>query len=251
MPLLRLPTKFDGLFAVVLTLGGVALGFQEAHADDPEPPPIPPQVIPEPLSHEETGFRPIFDGKTLDSWDGDPAYWRVENGTIVGETTQNKHPKYHSFITWRGGRPRDFELMLEYRVSPMGNSGLQYRSAELPGFKWLLHGYQFDIDGREWGEMFYAKFAQSRGQDVRRVTGQNYDERGRTFLAFPGQLSYVGPGQTQRVVALVGESEALARVVSDDWNKVHLIVRGNLMIHILNDRVMSIVIADDTEHRQP
>ncbi len=28
----------------------------------------------------------IFDGKTLAGWDGDPAFWRAENGAIVGET---------------------------------------------------------------------------------------------------------------------------------------------------------------------
>ena len=32
----------------------------------------------------QKGFVSIFDGKTLNGWEGDSAYWRVENGSIVG-----------------------------------------------------------------------------------------------------------------------------------------------------------------------
>ena len=34
---------------------------------------------------EQDGFVQIFDGKTLDNWEGDPNYWKVENGNLVGE----------------------------------------------------------------------------------------------------------------------------------------------------------------------
>ena len=37
------------------------------------------------IEGDEPGFRSIFDGRTLDGWDGDPTYWRVEDGTLVGE----------------------------------------------------------------------------------------------------------------------------------------------------------------------
>ena len=43
-----------------------------------------------PKPDDNAGFVPIFDGKTLNGWDGDPRYWRVENGEIVGETTPEK-----------------------------------------------------------------------------------------------------------------------------------------------------------------
>src|SRR5439155_186699 len=77
----------------------------------------------------------IFDGTTRAGWDGDTAFWRVEHGAIVGETTSGKPLKANTFIIWRGGRTRDFELTLEYRMStrnPAGNSGVQFRSALLP-----------------------------------------------------------------------------------------------------------------------
>jgi hypothetical protein len=235
----------------LMAMGGLLLSFPSAaRAAEQAPPPPPAQVLPEAMTDENTGFKTIFDGKTLKDWDGDPQYWRVEDGAIVGETTDKILPKYNSFIIWRGGQPADFEIKLEYRISAMGNSALQYRSSELPGVKWVLRGYQADIDGAEWGKRFYEKFAKPKGLELRRVTAQNYEERGRTFLALPGQLAYVGSGKTQRAIASLGNTEDLAGSISDDWNRLYLIVRGEQMIHILNDRVMSIVIDDDKANRR-
>jgi 3-keto-disaccharide hydrolase len=244
--------RMSGFITVTLmAVGGVLLSLPcVARAPDQEPPPPPAQVLPEPMMDENTGFKSIFDGKTLKNWDGDPQYWRVEDGAIVGQTTDKNLPKYNSFIIWRGGQPADFEIKLEYRISAMGNSALQYRSSELPGVKWVLRGYQADIDGAEWGKMFYERFAKPKGLELRRVTAQNYEERGRTFLALPGQLTYVGNGKTARAIASLGNTEDLARSISDDWNRLYLIVRGDQMIHILNDRVMSIVIDDDKANRR-
>jgi hypothetical protein len=238
-----------GSAAVVLVLEGLFTFGQAARAGDVEPPPIPPQVFPEPMSDDETGFVPIFDGKTLKNWDGDSAYWRVENGAIVGETTEEHLPKYNSFIIWRGGKPSDFELKADYRVSDTGNSGLQYRSVAIPGVKWVLRGYQFDIDGAGWGQMFYDKFAREKGVECNRVTGQNYEERGRTFLALPGQVSQVLEGRPQRVIASLGNCMTVARAANNDWNKAYLIVRGNVMIHILNGQLMSVVVDEDKKNR--
>jgi hypothetical protein len=36
---------------------------------------------------EDAGFKPIFNGKDLTGWDGNPELWKVENGEIVGNTT--------------------------------------------------------------------------------------------------------------------------------------------------------------------
>src|SRR5690348_6993987 len=71
---------------------------------------------------DDAGFAPIFDGKTLTGWDGDPTYWRVENGCITGETKPENLPKHNTFIVWRGGTTKDFELKLQYRITAFGNS---------------------------------------------------------------------------------------------------------------------------------
>jgi hypothetical protein len=60
----------------------------------------------------------------------------------------------------------------------------------------------------------------------------------------------VGSGKTQRAIASLGNTDDLARSIRDDWNRLYLIVRGDQMIHILNDRVMSIVIDEDKANRR-
>jgi Domain of Unknown Function (DUF1080) len=206
-----------------------------AHAQQqpPQPPPIPPQTYPVPAANDDSGFAPIFDGKTLNGWEGDPKYWRVENGSLVGEVTPETLLKTNTFIIWRAGVTKDFELKVEYRISANGNSGINYRSVEVPGVPLGMRGYQADIDGRN------------------RYTGQNYEERGRTFNAMRGQITHIQPGKKAEVIGSLGDIKDLESFIKkDDWNEYHLIVRGNILIHILNGHVMSVVIDDDTENRR-
>jgi hypothetical protein len=191
------------------------------------------RMMPDPLvadSHE--GFESIFDGKTMGKWDGNPDYWRVENGELIGETTAEKPLKINTFAVWRGGEPKDFELKVEYRLSAT-NSGVQYRSVELPDVgKWVMKGYQADIDfNNQW-------------------TGQLYEERGRGFLALRGQATYVGDGQKPRIIGNLESGDALkALIKTNDWNQYHVIARGNMLVHILNGHVTSVVVDDDTKNR--
>ena len=125
---------------------------------------------PEPLAGDEPGFQQIFDGKTLAGWEGNTTYWRVENGVLVGEITPETVIKSNTFIIWRGGSAADFELKLDYRITEAGNSGINYRSVVVPDpvtadNKFAMRGYQFDLDGRK------------------RYDGNNYEEKGRLFLA--------------------------------------------------------------------
>lgn len=187
--------------------------------------------MPDPISDDTTGFQSIFDGKTLEGWDGNPDFWRAEGGSIVGESTADKPVKVNTFLIWRGGRPADFELKLEYRINST-NSGIQYRSVELPeAGKWALKGYQADIDIDN------------------RFTGQVYEERGRGFLALRGQLTRVAPGKKARVQGRIGDGEALKSHINADWNKLHITARGNVLTQVLNGQLMSMVIDDDVEKR--
>ena len=145
---------------------------------------------------------------------------------------------YRGFI-WRGGAPADFELKVSYRISSRGNSGINYRSVELSDAKWSLTGYQDDIDGSE------------RNKPPLRHTGQNYEERGRTFLARRGEIVRVDPGAKLSVIGSLGDSATLAAAIkNEDWNEAHIIARGPVLTHLLNGQVMSVVIDDDPAHRQ-
>ncbi len=183
----------------------------------------------------ETGFQSLFDGKSLSGWDGDPDFWRVENGEIIGETKADHQPAQNTFLIWRGAKPGDFEFRMQYKLTgAQANSGLQYRSVELPDVaKWVLKGYQADID-----------VAQT-------YTGQLYEERGRTFLALRGQISYIPEGGKPGSIGSTGDSNELKGFIhADDWNDLHVIARGNTLIHILNGHVMSVTIDDDKAGRK-
>jgi hypothetical protein len=216
----------------------VGLGaLASARQAQPTAPYVPKQSDrPEAMAQDEPGFEPIFDGRTLASWDGNATYWRVENGALVGEITPATIIKSNTFIIWRGGRPRDFELKLDYRITAEGNSGINYRSAVVPDAvtpenKFAMRGYQFDLDGRK------------------RYPGNNYEEKGRLFLALRGQMTHVVGGRPPIVLSTFGDADALAQVATDDWNAVHIVARGNVLTHILNGRTMTVVVDDDVPNR--
>ena len=183
----------------------------------------------------ESGFKQIFDGKSMTGWDCDPDFWRVENSELVGETRVDHQPVQNIFCIWKGGKPADFELKLDYKLTGVknGNSGIQYRSIERPDVaKWVLQGYQADIDLQQ---MF---------------TGQIYEERGRGFLARRAMISYVpADGKPGSIGKLGTEDELKALIHNDDWNEIHIIARGNTIVQLINGRVMSTVIDDDPKGR--
>jgi hypothetical protein len=187
-------------------------------------PPVPPLV--------ESGFTPIFDGHSMNGWDGDPIFWRIENGALVGQTDADKQPAQNTFLIWRGGSPADFELKLQFKLTGF-NSGIQFRSIELPDIKWAMKGYQADMDGEQ------------------RYTGQIYEERGRGFLALRGQFSYIPDGGKPGAVSSLGDDKDLKAIIKgEDWNDLHLIARGNTIIQMLNGRVTSMLIDDDKAGRK-
>jgi hypothetical protein len=201
-----------------------------------------PTVHPVPAGADDAGFVPIFDGKTLNGWEGDNIHWRVEDGSIVGEITAASVIRVNTFLIWRGGAPKDFELKVEYRMSDHANSGVSYRNTEVDGVPFALKGYQFDLDG------------ENRNANGLRYTGQNYEERGRTFIALRSQITRIPPGFPQvspQIIGSLGDDKELQSIIKNgDWNQIHIIARGNTLIHILNGRVVSIVVDEDPVGRQ-
>lgn len=184
----------------------------------------------------EDGFEPIFDGKELGVWDGNPKFWRVEDGCITGETTAENPTKGNTFIIWRGGVTEDFELKLEYKIGATGNSGVQYRSFEVPNERWVVGGYQADIDSGD------------------RYSGINYGERFRGILADRGQKTVLkrdGNKFAVEVAGSVGEStEIQKKIHKNDWNSYHILVKGNVMEHKINGVTTSICTDEDQKERR-
>ena len=201
----------------------------------------------EPLAGQEAGFKPIFDGKTLDGWEGDPVYWSVKEGAITGEITPETLLKANTFLIYQGGQPGDFELKAEFKISESGNSGINYRSEMVEDVPFALKGYQADIDGRN------------------NYTGQNYEERKRTTLAYRGQETKItaqpdGVGVREFVERNAWKGLNLEKEIGDraelgslikagEWNSIHIVAKGNVLKHYVNGQLMSEVHDEDPKNR--
>ncbi|HYF36987.1 MAG TPA: DUF1080 domain-containing protein, partial [Prosthecobacter sp.] len=132
--------------------------------------------------------------------------------------------KHNTFLVWKAGTVSDFELTFQYRIEK-GNSGVQYRSKELPkgDFGPIISGYQADFEAGT------------------KYSGILYEERGRGILALRGQKTVIKPsadGSKKPLVeetGKVGDSDAIqASIKSEDWNEYKIIAKGNHVQHFIN-----------------
>jgi hypothetical protein len=176
-------------------------------------------------------FKPIFNGQNLDKWEGDPRFWSVSGGIIRGETSLDRMAMSNTFLIWRGGVVKDFDLRLKVRIRN-GNSGVQYRSRDLG--KYVVAGYQAEIDN-------------APGK-----SGFLYHEKGRKFLALVGEKVEIGETQKPKVVGqLADKKELIAKryYKEKDWNDYRILARGNHLAHYLNGVQVVDVLDNDPKGR--
>lgn len=216
---------------------------------------------------EHDGWRQLFDGRTLDGWEGSRDVWSVQEAAIVAETTPERRIGT-TFIRWR--EPfSDFELKLEVKLTGTVNSGIAYRgwvdpdrgarlgpiaapppapspAAGAPAAgrggrgpqgpvhvptdpRWMLYGAGMDNDAD------------------RRTTG-NIEDRGtaRRLIGWRGAVVRTGAGRLPSLIASLGDPDVLRDAINvDDWNEVHIIARGPQLTHIINGRLMATTFDDD------
>jgi Domain of Unknown Function (DUF1080) len=80
-------------------------------------------------------------------------------------------------------------------------------------------------------------------------TRANYEEKGRLFLALRGQTTRIVSTGPSVVLSTLGDPAQLASYITNDWNAVHLIIRGNELRHTINGHLMTVVIDDDVANR--
>lgn len=183
--------------------------------------------------HSPDGFKQMFDGTSLTGWKGDTSIWKVSDSTIVGETTAENPIKSNTFLIYDKSQPSDFELVAEFRINATGNSGIQYRSSSVDSIPFTLKGYQADIDG---GNVY---------------TGQNYEERGRGFLAKRGENAVVDKGKAPAITSMIADPDSLKSLIKPgDWNEIRIIAKGNKLRHFINGVLMSEVTDNDGRLRK-
>ena len=161
----------------------------------------------------EAEFTPIFNGKDLTGWEGKPE-WRVEDGAI---TCDKPCAKEH-YLIWRGGKPADFDLRAEFKLVG-GNSGIQFRSRELPDFD--AAGYQADMC------------------TIGFWYGALYNTAAGGFDALRGQKVEIDQGGKKTVTALGDAAELLKRVKPGDWNEYRIVAQGDTITLWINGVMMS------------
>jgi len=183
-----------------------------------------PQVAPA----EPADMTCIFNGNDLTGWDGDPRLWSVRDGAIHGETTAENPAHGNTFLIWKGGVTKDFELRLSFRCNATNNSGIQYRSKHVTEGRvrnpWVVRGYQHEI----------------RNQNVLpSVSGFIYDEGGgRGRMCLVGEKAVWG-NDGKKVTGTLIDQQGFEKLFKlDDWNDVVIVARGNHLQHYLNGRLI-------------
>ena len=176
----------------------------------------------------DDGFTPLFNGKDLSGWEGDPKLWKVEDGIVSGTCAGPDALANNTFLIWRGGKVKDFELRATVRVIGDNNSGIQYRSREVPEVApWVITGYQIDI------------------HPALVHTGMTYEERGRGIFGLNGKNVLLDP---DGALWQVSEHEPVKADVSQ-WNEYTVIARGNHLIHQINGQTTSELTDHDEKKR--
>ena len=116
---------------------------------------------------ETKDMQVLFNGKDLTGWDGNPELWTVKEGVIHGETTEEKKADGNTFLIWKDGVTKDFELRLSFRCNATNNSGIQYRSKHITegktGNAWVVRGYQHELRNESQLPHVARKFRGSQG----------------------------------------------------------------------------------------
>lgn len=178
---------------------------------------------------EETGeFVRIFNGTDLTGWDGDRQLWSVKDGVIHGETTAEHPAKGNTFVIWKDGITKDFDLRLSFRCNAANNSGIQYRSKHITEGdvrnKWVVRGYQHELRN----EITFPN-----------VSGFIYDEGGKR-----GRICLVGEKASwetdgKKVTEVLIDQDGWKELFKlDDWNDVIIIGKGNHIQHYMNGRLI-------------
>jgi hypothetical protein len=226
-----------------------AQGAAQAPARGAAPRPSP-FVPPESLDdNDHTGWTSIFDGRTLDGWDGNPEVWSVADGAITAESTADRRLG-STHLIWRGGDLADFEWMLDLKLDGDIHSGVAYRSSvdlargaggagrggpnapKVPSDpKWTLYGPGLDYDA----DLTMAGNVEERGTNRREI-------------AWRGGIVRANAGVRPRLIGSVGDADALKAVLKPgDWNRIHIIARGHQLTHIINGHVMTVLFDDDPQ----
>ena len=169
----------------------------------------------------QDNFQDIFDGKSLNDWEGSPDYWRVESGSIIGEIPEGERLEKNHWLIWQGGDVGNFELQLQFRLSgnPRANSGIQFR-CQVEGIN-KVSGYQADLDmGAMW-------------------LGRIYDEHGRKLLVERGVRVLIDEKGDRIEQGFANKDQFAVLFRENEWNDYRVIACDEFVSVYVNGTLFS------------
>jgi glucose/arabinose dehydrogenase len=164
-----------------------------------------------PQSQDPTSFEALWNHRDLSQWSGNLSHWRVENGVLIGQTTE---PLVRTEYLFLEGEYENFELTFSYRLKG-GNSGVQYRSVRLPDGE--VAGYQADME------------------DGPNYSGILYESAGRGIFAARGSHFEIAANGDRTDLPSLGAAAMLQQAVRhQDWNEYRILADGDHLIHEIN-----------------
>ncbi len=185
---------------------------------------VPPNTLSD--AEKTAGWTLLFDGKSLDGWrnykqPGIGDGWKVVDGALVRAAAGAG-----DIVTKE--QYENFELMLDYKISEGGNSGLMFHVTETAATPWQTGPeiqIQDNVKGHDpqkagWLYQLYEPFKPGWVKQVGH--GAKADEQGRLDATRPtGEWNtlYVRIAKSQSAVVMNGYPYYQFVVGSDDWNK--------------------------------
>ena len=156
------------------------------------------------LTQEEAaeGWQLLFDGKNLDQWRGFrleevPPGWMAEDGLLVFKAEHGEEG--YGDLTTRQ-QYASFELKLEWKISPCGNSGVLFHVTEDSDQEWHSGPEVQIVDATEgcWADYRAEDSERAPGSDLKasQFSGANYD----LIAPSVNDVKPVGEWNTMRVV---------------------------------------------------
>lgn len=193
-----------------------------------------PSTVPHPEASADVGARrdadgfvKVFDGRSLNQWSGDSAYWSVEDGALTGIADGTL--KKNRFITWIPSTVRNFDLRVKVKISEGGNSGIQYRGTSRPDLGLdVVTGYQCDVVAKN-----------------PNYNGMLYEEKGRRILSHTGEKVIIDPQGNGWVI----DKMPVKQFAPDQWHDYRVLVRGNHHQHWIDEHPTADLLDFDAKGR--
>ncbi len=224
--------------------------------------------------NDYTGYAKIWDGKTLNGWDGETDAWTIVNDAIQMDTARKPGQHHIHFKGIPGVSPivKDFDFKVEFKASAGGfNGGVQYRSRLLTGHGPNRSIYDPATIADPFGQPLPAGITTQPAANAAGIAGQPwqvsgyqfditgnnmgslYEGQGRGVIVNAGEIVQLFPGGLKFVIGRTSDNPAQYTRpnmgLDGEWNQIQIIARGNTLVHILNGQAITVTTDDDPMRR--